>query len=188
MTFGKDYLIQILLGIILTVAGTILAFVSSIETPVDISENYAILWVGVLNLLWLIPYLVVFNKRKKPLIITISIFCIFWIPFVLMNFYRPSFNSKEWKSAINFNRTYGGHPAHSEGKMVSDIINSKILINRNIGEIESLLGPYHFTQHLSGDSALFYFYSSKNPFEGCDKIYIQLKDGVCYEAGFSGCD
>jgi hypothetical protein len=186
----KDRVIQILLSIILTLVGLVIALTFSIEQPHYIGENYAILFVGLLNALWLIPYSVYYFRRGKIRNVRLSIFIyfIFISPFVVYRIYKNPFVSEQWKSELNPYKIYDKYPAHINGDMVADIISSKILIGLPIENIEKLLGNNYYITTYERDTTLWYFYSNKNIFDGCDKLYVTMNNGQCIKADFGGCD
>lgn len=186
----KDYIIQILLSIILTAVALFLGLLFSIETPVKTTENYTLLWAAILNSLWFIPYLIYYRKKgwKKNTKISISIFSLVILPFLIIRIYTPSFDSEIWKNSINENRTYGGTPAYSEGQMVQNLIDSEILLGKTLSEIEQIIGENHLTQQYSDSTTIWYFYQKKSFFDGCDKIYIEFEKGLSTKAGIGGCD
>ena len=190
MTNYENHIIQILLSIILTAVALFLGLLFSIETPVKTTENYTLLWVAVLNGLWLIPYLIYYRKKglKKNTKISISIFSLVIFPFLVIRIYAPSFDSEIWKNSINENRTYDGTPAYSEGQMVQDLIDSEILLGKTLSEIEQLIGENHFTQQYSDSTTIWYFYQNKSFFDGCDKVYIEFEKGISAKAGIGRCD
>jgi hypothetical protein len=186
----KNHIIQILLSIILTVAALFLGLLFSIETPVKTTENYNLLWVTILNGLWFIPYLIYYRKKelKKNANISISIFSLVILPFLIIRIYTPSFDSEKWKNSINKTRTYGGTQAYSQGQMVQDLIDSEILLGKTLSEIEQIIGENHFTQKYSDSNTIWYFYQSKSFFDGCDKVYIEFEKELSTKAGIGECD
>jgi hypothetical protein len=186
----KNHIIQILLSIILTALALFLGLLFSIETPVKTTENYTLLWVVVLNGLWFIPYSIYYwkNDLNKDSKISILIFSLISLPFLIVRIYTPSFDSEKWKSSINENRTYGGTPAYSQGHMVQDLIESEILIGKSLNEIELIIGENHFTQQYSDSNTIWYFYQNKSFLDGCDKVYIEFEKKLSIKAGIGGCD
>ena len=61
----KDRVIQLLLSIILTVVGLIIGLIFAVEEPPYVGESYAILFVGLFNALWLIPYGIYYIRLGK---------------------------------------------------------------------------------------------------------------------------
>ncbi|MCF8298111.1 MAG: hypothetical protein K9J13_11240 [Saprospiraceae bacterium] len=186
----KNHIIQFLLSIIVTVVALFLGFLFSIETPVKTTENYVLLWVLILNGLWLVPFIIYYRKKKlkKDTTIALLIFFVFIIPFIFIRAYSPKFDSEIWKNSINKNRTYGGIPAYSNGEMVEDLIESEILIGKTIDEIEFILGRNHFKQKYSDSTTIWYFYQNQSIFDGCDKIYIEFENNKSVNAEIGGCD
>jgi hypothetical protein len=186
----KDRIIQILLSIILTLVGLVIALTFSIEQPHHIGENYAILFVGLLNALWLIPYSAYYYRHGKIRNIRLSVFIyfIFIFPCIVYRIYKNQFVSEQWKSELNPNKIYDKYPAHINGDMVADIISSKILIGLPVVSIEQQLGKNYYITTNEHDTTLWYFYSNNNIFDGCDKLYVTMKNGQCIKADFGGCD
>lgn len=167
-----------------------MALVSSIEEPHYFGESYAIVYVGFLNALWLYPYAIYYLVKEKSRNIRYSvlIYLVFISPFVLFKLYQRPFNSDQWKAELDLRMFFDGHPAHKNGNMVADLIESNVLIGLPIGDIEELLGKNHFVRTDIKDSTLCYFYSNRNIFDGCDKLYLRMKNGKCADAHFGGCD
>jgi hypothetical protein len=186
---------KIIFCCILTVTALFLAFSHSIESPPRVGENHAIVFVGLLNLIWLLPYSIyeITKKNFHKLKNSLCLFCIVFFPFLALRFYHRSFESKKWKTELNLRRYYDNHPAHANGDMVDDIIESRMLIGLNLEEIESKLGQNYFTDEaynnkLSTEKRLFYFYSRTHIFNGCDKLLVVLFDNKCVDATYAGCD
>jgi hypothetical protein len=187
--------VKIIYAILLTLAALFLTFINSVEAPPFVGENYAVLFVGLLNLLWLIPYscFYIYKKDYTGLKRSIALYSIFFCPFVVKRFYNTPFNSEKWKAQINTNRHYDIYPAHANGDMVQYIIESKVLIGLSIEEIENKLGKNYYSDQwvddfTEGKTRLFYFYSGGVLFDGCDKLMVIMKNNKCIETSFGGCD
>lgn len=83
---------------------------------------------------------------------------------------------------------YDKYPAHENGGMIQNIIESNMLIGLSKTEILDKLGTNYFTKNEDSEEKLFFFYSSYTIFDGCDKLIVTLKNGICTTAGYGGCD
>ncbi|MDR1761871.1 MAG: hypothetical protein LBR55_05420 [Bacteroidales bacterium] len=190
----KDTVIQLLLSIIITFIGVNFGVAFALEEPHYVGKNYVLLFVGIFNALWLVPYCIYYLKRKRKMSLwfAIAIYLIFIVPFIAIRVYKKPFNSEKWKSEINNYMYYDNNPAHANGNMVPDIIDSKILIGLSTNEIEELLGKNYFIYDVDDvyvhDTVFQYFYSNRPLFDGCDKLSVTIKNGRCVEADFGGCD
>ena len=73
--------------------------------------------------------------------------------------------------------------------MVSDIINSKMLIGLSREKVEKLLGNnYYLGSNNNTGTTLVYFYSHTYIFDGCDKLNVYMVNGKCTGCEFAGCD
>jgi hypothetical protein len=181
---------RIVFCVVFTIVGLFLAFVNSIESPIRVGENNAIKFIGLLNLLWLIPYIIFYfwKKRFTELKKSFLLYIVCLIPFAFLRLYRRSFDENKWRTEVNYNKRYGNNPAHMNGDMVEDIIESKILVGLSKKEIETKLGTNYFSDPNLEVENMLYFYSNRNIFEGCDKLLIKIKDGRCFDTGYMGCD
>ncbi len=192
----KDGIFQIVLGFVVMFFGLIFGYIFSVEQPHYVGRKYAVLFVTVGNTVWLLSYCIYYVRCKQQLKLlrTVAIYVISCALFALLCFYNKPFNSEKWKTELNHYRTYQGgtHSAHANGKMVVDIIESKLLIGLSISEIEELLGKNYYIGELSlkysGDTVFFYPYSHKPLFDGCDKLSVTIQNGRCVDANFGGCD
>lgn len=181
---------KVLLCIIATLVAIIYSFVNSIESPPQIGENYAIKFVAFFNLIWLIPYLLYYLKKNdfKAVGGCFMIFTIAYLPFLYMRFYTIPFSEQQWKTGLDSGRLYDKYPAHKNGGMVEDIIERKILIGLSKEQVENKLGKNYYIDKWNNSDNMVYFYSHTNIFDGCDKLFVKLKDSVCIEAFYGGCD
>lgn len=187
--------VQILLGVLLTIAGLFWGLVHSIEEPPYKGENQAMWGVIALNALWLLPYTVYYlNKGDKAnLRKSVFTYLVFVLPFVAYNIYTTSFNSQKWKSEIGGNRSYQindkAYQPHRNGKMVTDIINSKILLGLSTRQVEETLGKNYFIHNHFEDTVFSYFYANQtNIFDGCNQLWVFFKEGKCIKTSYGGCD
>jgi len=175
----------------MTFLGAFVAFVRNLETPPQYGETTALVTVAIANLLWLVPSIIYIRKNQNAqgLNRSIVLFFLFWLPFLFLWLYKPGFDSGEWKASLNPNyMAHDGTPSHRAGSMVASIPDSDTLIGKSIPEIESILGAEHFQEPLYGDSCYFYLYSNWNPFDGCNKLAIKIRNGVCVGCNYFGCD
>lgn len=188
----KDHVIQFLLGLILTVLAFVVGIGFSMETPVSVSESYVLISVSLINALWLLPYYLYFHHVNKQGAArrSLLIYLLFVVPFLIIRIHQTRFDSEIWKNSINTNSFYADNPACGRGDMVEDLIDSKILLNKTLDQVESLLGKNHFEMkfYYNRPNTIWYFYSNDTPFEGCDKVYITFENGLSTNAGIGGCD
>lgn len=187
----KDNIKQIFICIILTLLAVFGGMALSIESPVSKTEAYVLILVCLFNSIWFLPYFIYYHKNGKPIQAnrTALIYLLSVIPFIILPLRQPKFESEIWKKSIDNTRFYGNTPAYARGEMVEDAVESGILINKTLAQIEDMLGPNHFTEKTSKNPhVIWYYYSNNNPFEGCDKIYIVFEKENSIDAGIGGCD
>jgi hypothetical protein len=183
--------IQFILGTIFTFLGLFIGFANSIEEPLYVGEDFAGLFVVLLNSFWLVPYLYWFGIRHdfRSLLDSIVTYLIFVLPVIAYVQYRTPFDSNRWKNELNRSYIYVGNtPAHANGNMVEDIIDKKLLEGLTINQAIDLLGKNYFIEIRNGDTFHYYPYSNGNPFDGCDKLYVEVANGMVKSYGFGGCD
>jgi hypothetical protein len=171
---------------IATLAGLFIGWVHSIEEPREVGESSALIYAGLFHLLWFVPY--IFLNKEKKYKQGIFILVIFLLPLVWINVYDASFDSGRWKSEIDYNRSYDGCYYHTNGSMVADLIESKILIGCSVSEMEKVLGRVYFMRSDSVVTSYFFPYVSTNVYDGCDKVLVQFKNGKCFNVDYGGCD
>lgn len=174
----------------LTSFGLVLSLMCSIEKPYYDGENCAVFFIPLLNAFWLIPYCIYHFKNKNWNNMKFSVLLYLIVVFTLISsiIYNKSFNSIRWKNELDHTKIYDKYPAHKNGDMVPDIIESKILIGLSTENIEKVLGNNFYFTIEDNDTIFWYFYSNKKIFDGCDKLFVKIKKGQCYKAGFGGCD
>lgn len=187
--FKKGFSNQFMLGITITHVAIFVALIFSIEQPPFKGEHLAIAFVFILNLFWLIPYSIIYFKKHnfKNLFISFLIYLLTTAPFTLYILRNTPFNSMAWKTEFNGNINYDKFPAHSNGNMVANIIESKMLIGQPLSKIENVLGNNYYITTNENRTTLWYFYASKNIFDGCDKLSVTMEGGSCIDACFGGC-
>lgn len=181
---------QILLSIPCTLIGLFLAFIFSLGEPYYVGATNAILSVSLLNALWLIPYSIFYFKKKdnRGMRFAMGVYLIVVLLFVIDRFYNKPFDSNRWKTELDHTRIYDRYPAHANGDMVPDIISSKILIGLSLSDTRKVLGEnYYITVHET-DTTLWYYYSNKKIFDGCDQLCVSIKNGRCTDTNFGNCD
>jgi len=185
-----SYQIQLVLCVLMTSFSLLFALVAAIESPPYLAENTALISVGLLNALWAVPYAILFRSKgdRKAYARVVKTFLVVFLPVLCFNLYQTPFYAPRWKYELDYTRIYDKYPAHVNGNMMEDIINSKIAVGITLQEIQDLFGSNYFINSFDGDTTLYFFYSNPSPFDGCDKLYIHMRHGRSTDAGYGGCD
>lgn len=182
--------VHVIIVLVLSSIGIFIGITDSIESPPYQGENLAILSIIILNSLWLLIHTIFcyYKRTKSQIVFSYVPFSMILIYMVFNRFYITPFDSTKWKSELNYNHTYGNHPAHKNGEMVEDIIVNGLLIGLSKEEVIRQLGSNYFSYEDDRKYTLYYFYSGKSLFNGCDKLSVIIHDGKCVSTDYAGCD
>lgn len=175
-----------------------LGFSQSIEAPPEKAETIAGLCFLFLNLFWVIPYTVKSYKKSNysELRISILIYLFSATIFYFLFIYHPSFNAQKWQTEIDKTEGYvsdeklAANSAHKNGKMVHDLIYSKMLIGLTKEKVVEIMGRLYFVHpYLADDNISYYYGTNGKSFDGCNKVTIIFDNkGLCKEVSYMGCD
>jgi hypothetical protein len=178
------------LGILMTLIALFISFSYVIEAPPELAESIAIKYVALFNLVWMAPYSIKYIRQKnyKELRNCFITYVLIYVAFFYFVVYSPKFDDKKWRNEIDNATGYGNSKAHTNGKMVPDIIKSKILIGLSKVQVIEKLGKIYFTLDVYSEDNICYYYTGSKFFDGCNKLVLKFKNEIFTEASYGGCD
>lgn len=183
----KHIVVDLSIVIIVVILGFSVGIINGVEEPLWVGRKSASFGILTSSILFFGIRIFYLRKENNPHLVTITLFFITVLFSLKLGFTTTKFNSKKWKSSINWNHLYGDSPSHNCGRMVEDIVLNKIMLGKNQAEIIEALGESYFTEHHSGINLWYYFYKG-GILDGCDKLWLQFENNICVRSGVAGCD
>lgn len=177
----------IVLTLISTAIPVFFSLFCSMESPPYVFEKYAIISVPIWNGFWyfLIIMYDIQRKNYNHLRFAIAVYLAFFLPFVALGLYSTSFDSNEWKIGIE---TKNSMSIHTNGRMVSDLVKSKLLIGLPLDKVIEIMGTAYSVNPYFKDSTLEFTYSHQVMYDGCTNVRVVIINGICVDTRFGGCD